>query len=88
MIQDKFQTHATSKTMPPEGGFVVVPNDAQDLREVIRGVMVAVAGDVRVALISGDVVTLPSLRPGVQYAFRATQIFASGTTASGIVGLV
>ena len=53
-----------------------------------RGFMVGGAGDVAVTLKSGDAVTLPGLMAGVVYPFRISKVRDSGTTATGIKGLV
>lgn len=72
---------------PPSRGAAVTPSDAADLAFPIRGLMVAGPGNVALVTLGGDTVTLPALEPGVQYAVLARRILASGTTASGIVGL-
>lgn len=72
---------------PPSRAFAVTPTDAADLTIPIRGLMVAVGGNVALVTRGGDTATLPGLEPGVQYAVLATRILATGTTATGIVGL-
>ncbi|NNU17302.1 hypothetical protein HK107_13305 [Parvularcula sp. ZS-1/3] len=72
---------------PPSRGFSVTPSDGSDLALPIRGLMVASAGDVALVTTGGDSVTLPALQPGVQYAVLASRILATGTSATGIVGL-
>ncbi|GGY51545.1 spike base protein, RCAP_Rcc01079 family [Parvularcula lutaonensis] len=72
---------------PPSRAFSVGPDDAADLITPIRGLMVTTGGDVSVMTTGGDTATLPSLQSGVQYAVLATRILATGTTATGIVGL-
>ena len=66
----------------------MTPSDAADLPQMTRGVMVASAGDLAVVLKSGDAVTLPALSPGVLYPIRIARVLATGTTATGIKGLV
>lgn len=72
---------------PPSRAFAITPKDAVDLAQPIRGLMVAGAGDVALTTLAGDVVTLPALQPGVQYAILASRVQATGTTATGLVGL-
>jgi hypothetical protein len=50
--------------------------------------MITGAGDVAVTLKNGDAITLPGLTPGVIYPIRAARIAATGTTATGIKGLI
>ena len=72
---------------PPSRAFAISPNDSADLAVPIRGLMVRVAGDVALTTIDGDVAVLPALQPGVQYAILASRVQATGTTATGLVGL-
>jgi hypothetical protein len=90
MSKDRF-SGVTSTTGPISDGFAVTPRDAEDLTEVTRALMVAAAGDIRVTLMDqaeGTFITLPAMQPGVLYPFRVKRIWASGTSASGVVGLV
>ena len=50
--------------------------------------MVASAADLAVVLKSGDAVTLPALSAGVFYPIRITRVLATGTTATGVKGLI
>lgn len=65
----------------------VTPSDTVDLTNVSRGLMVAVAGDVRVMLRDGDAITLPALQPGTIYPIRASRVYSTSTTATGIKAL-
>lgn len=87
-IFDQFQDYQTSLNSPVEGGFDVVPADGADLPAVTRGVMVTSAGDVAVKLKSGDTLVLPGLAAGVIYPVRVARVLETGTTATGIKGLV
>lgn len=82
-----YSDRASSLTGPALYGFAISPDDDQDLPRATRALMVGAAGDVRVTLISGDELILPSLLPGAQYALRIRRVHASDTTASQIVGL-
>jgi len=87
-ILDKFQDHHNGLTGPICGGFDITPDDANDLAQMTRGVMVSSAGDVAVVLRDGDAITLPGLAPGVIYPLRIAKVLMTGTTATGIKGLV
>ena len=50
--------------------------------------MIGGPGDVAVTLKSGDAITLVGLMAGVVYPFRVAQVRGTGTTATGIKGLV
>ncbi|MCB1493210.1 MAG: hypothetical protein KDJ77_15685 [Rhodobiaceae bacterium] len=88
MIDDKYDSTASGLESPPSHVFAITPDDNNDLAEVTRGLMVASGGDVAVVTLDGDAVTLPALAAGVQYAFRIVRVKATGTTATGLVGLV
>lgn len=87
-ISDIFHEFQPGLNSPVQGGFDVAPADGIDLPCVTRAVMVGGAGDLAVVLKNGDAITLPGLTPGVVYPIRASQIAASGTTATGIKGLI
>ena len=82
-----FTNHEPGLESPPSRGLSVTPDNSNDLAFPIRGLMVAGAGDVSVVTLGGDTVTLPALQPGMQYAILATRVRATGTTATGILGL-
>lgn len=87
-ISDPFKNFHTGLNSPVVGGFDIVPDDAADLPAVTRAFMVTTGGAVAVQLLSGDTLTLPGLTPGVVYPFRVVRVLASGTTATGLRGLV
>lgn len=87
-ILDTFQHHQDGLTGPISGGFDITPDDASDLPQMTRGLMVASAGDVAVVLKDGTALTLPALAPGVIYPLRLSRVLATGTTAAGLKGLV
>ena len=78
---------ASGLTSPALYGFEITPDDNQDLPRPTRALMVGSSGNVRVTLLSGDQLTLPSLLPGAQYALRIRRVHANDTTAAQIVGL-
>ncbi|MCG8441816.1 MAG: hypothetical protein MI723_08405 [Caulobacterales bacterium] len=87
MDTDLFSKTSPGLTSPPARAFAITPNDGVDLAVATRGLMVASAGDVALVTVGGDTVTLPGLLAGVQYAIRANRVLATGTTATGLIGL-
>jgi len=74
---------------PLRNAFAVVPNDAVDLAVVTRTLSFAVAGNVVVTLADmadGTSVALPVVA-GSEKRWRVKRVWATGTTATGIVGL-
>lgn len=67
------------------GGFAVTPDDNNDQPFAFRGFAVAVSGDVKVKGADGTTVTWPGLATGVIHKIEGVRIFATGTTATGIV---
>ncbi len=66
---------------------LVSPSDSADLSYVTRGVSMAAAGDLKVTMVGGETVVIPSgaLAAGVIHPLRVTRIFSTLTTATGIV---
>ncbi len=71
---------------PIESASVVTTSDSTNLTNVTRGLYVGVAGDVKVTLSSGNVITIKNLAAGVVHPFRVSRVWATGTTATDIVG--
>ena len=87
-IPDSFSSFDTGLTGPICGGFDITPDDANDLASITRALMVTGSGDLGVVLKDGDTLVLPGLTPGVIYPLRIVRVLATGTTATGIKGLV
>ena len=69
-----------------EGGFSITPNDATDLPRKTKAIMVGTAGNLRVTMANGNVVTWPSLAAGLLHPIQAIKVWSTGTTAVTIVG--
>ncbi|MFD2739610.1 hypothetical protein ACFSUD_08525 [Sulfitobacter aestuarii] len=85
---DRFQHYSTGLTGPICGGFAITPDDAIDVASVTRAIILGTGGDVALRLRDGDELTLLNLAPGVIYPLRVSRVLASGTTATGITGLL
>lgn len=79
---------------PPIGAYLVdgeAPanylHNVNPLPYPIRGFEVTTAGNVKVKCRDGSVITFPARAAGSRTSCCITQIFASGTTATGIIGL-
>jgi hypothetical protein len=86
-MTDTFSKHSRSLTSPPEEAASLVPDDAVPLGHVTRAVYVGTGGDLRVRMLKGGVVTLAAVPGGALIPLRVAQIYATGTTASDLVGL-
>ena len=87
-IPDKFSDFTSGLSSPICGGFDITPDDATDLQGMTRAIVLGAAGDVAVVLKNGDTLTLPALTAGVIYPVRVSRVLATGTTATGLKGLV
>lgn len=87
-ISDPFETFTHDLSSPIGGGFDITPDNAADLAKMTRALMVSAPGNVAVVLRNGDTITLPSLTPGGGYPFRVVRVLATGTTATGVKGLI
>ncbi len=80
----------TQITTPAISGHVVTPSDSVDLPHLSRGINVAVAGTVKYNPAGGtsnasDATVTLFLVAGVIHPVAASRIYATGTTATGIV---
>ena len=86
-MNDDFAAFTPSLTSPASSGMSIEPNDESELAHVTRALYVGQAGSVRVRLHHGSEVTFQDMQAGALYPLRVRQVFASGTTAGGLVGL-
>lgn len=84
-MADLFQTVSPGLDSPASKHFSITPSDAVDLAIKPRAIFVGVEGDVVIVDAGGVEVTYTNLS-GL-YPFRAVRIKATGTTATGIVGI-
>jgi hypothetical protein len=66
--------------------FPITPNDGADLAVTVRGLIVATAGAVKITNAAGNTVTLTL--PAGQFSLGIKRVWSSGTTATGLTGLV
>lgn len=86
-MADPFESYATSLTAPADDAFDVVPSDAVDLAVLPRALWINGAGTIKVTMKGGGVVTYA--HPGGGWLdVRARRVWAAGTTATGIIGVV
>jgi hypothetical protein len=73
----------------PNDGQAITASDSTVLSKPLHGFMVAADGDVTVRFAGGgaDNFLFPACKAGSQYAGFIDKIYATGTTATGIVGL-
>ncbi|WP_456388099.1 spike base protein, RCAP_Rcc01079 family [Profundibacter sp.] len=84
---DDFSSYMNGLTAPATDAAALIPSDTVALVSVTRAVFVGSAGDLRVTMLSGDVVVLSNVAAGMVYPLRVSHVMATGTTAGGLVGL-
>lgn len=65
--------------------FSITPSDSVDLTKPVRGVSITVSGTIKITKYDGstDTLTFPA---GGPFPMRAQRVWATGTTATGLVG--
>lgn len=77
-----------SSSGPATEAFVITPDDDNDLATETRGIYIGGAGDLTVDMgDNGTNITFVGLMAGVLYPFCVQKVYATGTTATGIVGV-
>jgi hypothetical protein len=83
---DSYKTRASSLQSPAIRLEEVTPSDTGDLAQACRAINVAETGAVRVTTVGGDTATV-FVAAGTTFPVRAVRVWATGTTATGIVAL-
>lgn len=82
-MSDHFKSHLTGLRDPIVGAKSVTPNDNSDLPMTTRAIYIGVAGNLRVTMQTGDVVSF-AFGAG-WHPIRVSRVWATGTDASAIV---
>lgn len=72
---------------PAGSGFAIVTNDSTDLTRPARGIYVGVSGDVKINDLLGNALTFKAAVAGLVLPVCAARVFATGTTATNLIGL-
>jgi hypothetical protein len=67
--------------------FDITPDDSNDLAQITTALNVSTPGSVRVTTIGGTIGNL-TIQPGHAFPIQARRVWQTGTTATGIRGLV
>ena len=85
-MADKFANHHTGLESPATSLSSVTPDDGTDLSAISRAIAVATSGMVRVTAADGTQGEV-FVAAGVPFPIRVARVWATGTTATGIVEL-
>ena len=83
-MTDFFATHQSGLQSPASYLTNISPNDTTDLANVSRALNVASSGSVRVTTVEGSEATV-YIVAGNAFPVRVSRVWATGTTATGIV---
>lgn len=88
MAIDLYSNIAVGLNDPNIGGFAVTPSDDNELVYITRHIYVGTTGHLKVTMYDDTVLTFNNLLQGVRHEIRAKKIHSTGTTATGILGLI
>ena len=83
-MSDKFAGTTERLESPPQHLVEVTPDDDNDLPHVSRAINAGTAGKVKVTTAAGDTGVF-TLVAGALFPVRVRRVWATGTTATGIV---
>ena len=86
-MPNSFANRSRTPSDPAVTVFDIVPNDGADLPHVTTALNVTNPGTVRVTTADGSVADV-TIHPGHAFPIRASRVWLTGTTATGIRGLV
>lgn len=86
-MPDAFADRHRRPTDPAITLFDITPDDVANLAHVTTALNVATPGTVRVTTVDGSVSDI-SVQPGQAFPIRVRRVWLTGTTATGIRGLV
>ena len=84
---DTFANSSSGINSAPTHAFAVTPDNSNDLAFVTRAIYVGGTGTLKVDMLGGETITFTALAAGVFHQIRATRIYATGTSATTIIGL-
>ncbi|MEL6562797.1 MAG: hypothetical protein AAF227_01700 [Pseudomonadota bacterium] len=85
-MTDRFASYTPGLEAPAAELFEVAPSDGTNLPQATRALNVAQSGTVRLTTVTGTTATV-FVAAGIAFPVRATRVFATGTSATGIVGM-
>lgn len=83
--------HAIDQLQSAVGAFAITPADGTDLAQVTRAIFFQGDTDLldlKVTMVDGSVVTFLGLASGVVHPLQVRRVWATGTSAANIIGLV
>jgi hypothetical protein len=87
-VPDRYGNQSSGITGPGDDAFAVTPSDTVAFSNAARALYVGTTGDVTLITKGGTTIKFTAVPAGALIPVRCTQVNATGTTASTIVGIV
>jgi len=88
MYEDTFKSFSNSPISPAEVCFAIVPADTGNLPQATKAIYVGTGGTVNLVSVGGAApVSFVNIQDGTILDIRTRAVYATGTTASNLVGL-
>lgn len=84
---DNFASYGDGLDAPAHSAFAVTPSDTVDLAIATRAIYVGAAGDIKVDMVGAGTVTFSAVPTGSVLPARVKRIYATGTTATTLIGV-
>lgn len=68
------------------GAVAITPSNTVDLTDPVSALHISVAGTLKVDMVNGETVSFPVVPAGI-FEIAVKRVYATGTAATGIVGL-
>ena len=85
-MSDKFKNFSSHLESPAENAAAITPSDVTDLVNATRSIYIGGAGNLKIDTVAGDTVTLNGVVAGTVIPVRVQRVYATGTTATNLVG--
>ncbi|AQS64139.1 hypothetical protein AGRHK599_LOCUS4103 [Rhizobium rhizogenes] len=86
-MAETYEHYAAGLESPASHGFDIVPDDTTPLPSPTRALYIGHGGQLCLTLLSGATVTFQNIPAGCLLPVRATRVFSTRTTVTGIIGL-
>jgi hypothetical protein len=84
---DNFASYGDGLDAPAHSAFAITPSDTVDLAIDTRAIYVGAVGDIKVNMVGSGTVTFTAVPQGTVLPIRASRVYATGTTATTLIGV-
>ena len=88
MTTNPFQNYAVTPDTPSPDGFVVTPSDSTPFPTMVRRLFVGGNGNITLITAAGTTLTFSNVQVGAILQIQCSQVKATGTTATLIIGMI